>query len=37
MKNCETCPINAKCMCCPVMIAWVKEMKEKNRKDNPNE
>ena len=32
-KKCEDCPINAKCMCCPVMMAWVKEMREKNERN----
>ena len=30
IEECEKCPINAKCMTCPVMTAWVKEMREKN-------
>lgn len=28
--KCKECPLTAKCMICPRMMAWVKEMREKN-------
>lgn len=31
LDECKDCPINSKCMCCPVSIQWVKEHREKNQ------
>lgn len=29
---CMQCPLSAKCMICPRMMAWVNEQREKNEK-----
>jgi len=32
LDECKKCPVNAKCMTCPVMMKWVREQREKNGK-----
>lgn len=30
-EQCEKCPIDAKCMTCPVMMQWVREHKKEHK------